>query len=472
MVLVVAIVSLATAYIVTHVGPAPSYAGLASRFDGAGALTELQVLAAPELEGRQPGSPGAEQVAAYIAQRFSEYGLETLKHGLDYRLPWTTQVVAPVTQPILSLHDASGQMVRSYSYREDFGVDISGHGGSGEVNAPVVVLVFPRRSYTVQDFQGLDLRGRIAMYVAENAPSGFEVEALIRGALGIAIIDEDITPRLQLAHPGADYLRPVVLPIFRLHPNAADALLALEGLSVSELRREASEPEADAPAWQMHELNHGLHMRLELSSVQQVTTENVLGVLRGADAVLNDQLVVVAAHYDGPGLQPDGTVFQSANSGASGVAVMLEILRLWTTTGFQPRRTVYFVAWSGGEWEHSGAHQYLEAQAPYSILETVAVFNLDRLGGGGDELLVSGDRDLVGLLLRTAGGSGVPAREGAARQYRYQSAFRAPSLTVGWSENGLRSSKDTIHNVVVDKLAAAGQAVNLALITVGREYDY
>jgi peptide/nickel transport system permease protein len=472
MVVIVSVVSLATAYIVTHVGPAPSYAGLASRFDSTGALTHLYTLADAELEGREPGSPQAQQAAEYIAERFAEYGLETVKQGLDYRLPWTTRVVDPVTQPVLRVRDASGRTLHSFGYRTDFGVDIRGHGGSGEANGPAVLVAFPRPSSGPQDFAGLDLRGLIAVYLEETAPHDFAVEALLRGAVGVVLIDEDINPRLQLAHPEEDYLRPVILPVFRLRPPAADSLLEAVGLSVTQLLDERASSGPGAAAWALHELGTTLHMRLELSAVREVTTDNVLGVLRGADAVLNDQLVIVAAHYDGPGRQPDGTVFRSANNGASGLAVMLEILRLWTTTGFQPRRTMYFVAWSGGEWEHSGAHQYIAAQAPYSILETVAVVNLDRLAQGGDELIISGERDLVDLMLRTAGANGIPAQEGATRSLPYQSAFLAPTLNVAWNGNGRPSVDDTLENVDADKLALAGQAINLALITVGREYDY
>ncbi len=472
MVAVIAAVSLATAYIVTHVGPAPSYASLASRFDANGALTELYILGAPELEGRQAGTPGAEQAAAHIAARFAEYGLETLRPGLGYRLPWTTRVVTPLSQPLLDMQDHSGQVVRSFEYRVDFGVDIRAHGGPGEVTAPVTALSFPGSSHAAERFAGLDLRGRIALYVADDAPPGFAVEALIRGAEGIVLIDEDVTPYLQLGDPGAEYLRPVMLPIFHLRREAADALLEPSGLSVADLRSQAAEAGSSAPAWQAFELGHELHMRLELSPVEEVATENVLGVLRGADAVLNDQLVVVATHYDGAGRQPNGTVLQGVNNGASGVAVMLEILRLWTSTGFQPRRTVYFVAWSGGEWEHSGAHEYLAAQAPYSILETVAVINLDRLGRGGSELVAGGDAKLVNLLLRTADSSGIPARTDGTRTHAYQTAFRAPYLTVQWSDDGLSPAQDVLDNINIDQLGVAGQAINLALITVGREYEY
>ncbi len=473
MVLVIAAISLATAYIVTHVGPAPSYAGLAQRFDDEAAFSHLQALTTPEMAGRQAGTPGADAAAAYIADRFDEYGLETLKLGLDYRLSWSSQVVTPTTQPVLALLDETGQTVRSFTYHVDFGVDINGHGGPGEANAPVALLTFSKPSYRIEEFEGLDLRGRIALYLADNAPPDFAVEALLHGAEGIVVInDNDITPRLQLADSDKDYLRPVVLPIFHIKAAAADELLAPDGLSVEELIQQSAQPAPEEPPWEMHELSRRLHMRLELSPVHEVTTDNVLGVLRGADAQLNKQLVIVAAHYDGAGRQPDGTVLQGANDGASGVAVMLEILRLWTARGFQPRRTMYFAAWAGGEWEHSGAHEYLTVQSPYSVLEIAAVINLDGLGRGGNELRVSGDAKLADLLLRTADSNGVPAREGATGHHPYQNAFRAQNLTVGWADDGLPPTEDTIDNINVAQLSVAGQAINLALITLGREYDY
>jgi len=108
MVLIVAAITLATAYIITHVGPAPSYAGLAQRFDGQAALSHLVALTTPEMEGRQAGTPGGEAAAAYVAARFAEYGLEPISPALDFRLPMTTQVVTPTAQPELALLDQAG----------------------------------------------------------------------------------------------------------------------------------------------------------------------------------------------------------------------------------------------------------------------------------------------------------------------------------------------------------------------------
>ncbi|MBM4430811.1 MAG: M28 family peptidase, partial [Chloroflexi bacterium] len=471
MALIVLAVTLATAYIITHVGPAPSYAGLAQRFDAEAALSHVAALADPLLAGRQVGTSGADAAAAYIAQCFAAYGLETIHAGVDYRLPFTSRIVTPTEQPELTLLDSSGRTVHSFAYRRDFGADINGHGGGGEANAPLTLLTFSKTDYRPEDFAGLDLRDRIVLYLAEQAPFDFAVEALLRGARGILFITEDITPRLQLAKPGGEYLRPITLPIFRLHPTAADLLLSSEGLRVEELLTD-SEAEQAIGGWHARELGLRAHMRLVLSPVQEVTTDNVVAVFRGADAQLNKQLVVVAAHYDGIGAQPDGTILHGANEATSGVAVMLEILRLWTSTGFQPRRTILFAAWAGGEWEHSGAHEYLAAQATYSTLETVAVVNLDGLGGEGSELLISGGSKLTDLLLRCAESSGVAARVGQATNRPYHSAFRAEQVTVGWSDDSLQPAEDTWDKINAAQLGAAGQVINLALITMGREYDY
>jgi len=472
MIVIIAAVTLATAYIITHVGPAPSYAGLAQHFDGQAALSHVIALSAPEMEGRQAGTPGAEAAAAYFAERFREYGLEPIKFGLDFRLPWTTHLVAPVTQPELAMLDDAGEMMRPFAYRTDFGVDINGHGGSGDLSAPVMVCYFPRSPANDREFKGLDLRGHIALYWANDAPQGFEVEALIRGAVGLLIVDDDITPRLQVADPDKDYLRRPQIPVFRISPATADAMLAPDGISIEELLQETSQLGDQETPWKTLKLSHRMHMRLALSPVQEITTDNVVALLEGSDATLNKELVIVAAHYDGIGRQPDGAVLESANSSTSGVATMLEILHLWSVREFQPRRTMIFAAWAGGEWEYSGAHHYAEAHARYSATDTVAVINLNGLGRGGKDLLAEGNAELVDLMLRSAEATGLSARQGGTRSFPYQRAFTEPTLTIGWSDSFLPPERDSADTMSASRLAQAGQAINLTLITISREYDY
>ena len=468
--LVILAICLATAYIVTHVGPAPSYAGLAQRFDAQEALVHVQALSAPEMQGRQVGTPGADAAAAYLAARFAEYGLEPASPQREFRVPMTARVVEPTTQPELALLDGTGAVVTSFAYRTDYGVDIRGHGGAGRADAPLVALTFTGQSLRWEDFRGLDLRGRVALCLADEMPAGFETEALIRGAAGLLVVDERPASHLELADEALEYLLTPALPIFRISPALADALLSADGLSVTDLR---ARPAGEQRAWQARELSRRVHMSLALSPVREVKTDNVLALLRGTDAALNKQLVIVASHYDGPGRQPDGTLLPAANEGASGMATMLEILHLWKARGFQPRRTMLFAAWSGGEWDYSGAHEYVETLGKYSSLQTVAVLNLDGLGRGGDQLVAEGDQRLTDLLQRSAESSNVRTGQGQIKAYPYQSAFsNVATLNVGWQDDGSPAAQDTLDRLSATKLGEAGQCINLMLITLCREYEY
>lgn len=472
MVAAIAVVSLATVYIVTHVGPAPSYASLAQRFDASQAMAQIRTLTTGIMEQRAVETPGADAAAAYVAERFAEYGLETLRPSLPFQLPFTVQLVDLQEQPELLMIDSQGQTLHAFTHRIDFGASIHGHGGSGQTTAPLAVCTFFKSGYQPHEFQGLDLRGQVVMYLDGNAPPDFAIEAQIRGATGILVVDDNVTPRLILADEGQDYLRPPVLPVFHISPQAASILLGPSGLDVTGLQHEIDQADAALRSWAVKQLAQTVRMRLLLSPVRSVQAENVLGVWEGSDAQLNKELVLVSTHYDNPGLQPDGSLFVAANDGASGVGVMLEILRLWSTSGFQPRRTVYFVAWAGGEWEHSGAHEYLENQAVYSVLDLVAVVNLDGLGRGGPELAVDGDASLIDLFGRAGDSSGVTVRQGLTPDHSYYRAFEAPAVTVGWSDDHTLPTEDNANSLSEAQLGSAGQTVNLALITLSREYDY
>ncbi len=472
MALLVLVISLATAYIVTHVGPAPSYANLAQRFDAQAALSHVRALTAPEMEGREPGTAGANLAAAYVAARFAEYGLVALGSQAELRYPMTARVVAPTSAPQLALLDGQGSTTQSFAFRTDFGVSIEGHAGPGQAEGPLAVLAFAQPKLQYQDFKGLDLRGRVALCLADNAPSGWVAEALIRGAIGLLLVDDVAPSRLQLAQADGQYLLRPTLPVFSISVATADAILAADGLSVEQLRSSLDQVANAGRLWEMHDSVSRIRMGIELSPVREVQTDNVLGLLNGTDAALNKQLVVVSAHYDGLGRQPDGTLLPGANDGPSGLATMLEILHLWKTSGFQPRRTVLFAAWAGMEWEHSGAHEYLQTLGRYSALETVAVVNLDGLARGAGNLLVQGDARLADLVLRSAESSGTRAAAGSLTCHPYETAFQVPTVSVGWAGSQTPPLQDTFDTLNPDRLGEAGQVVNLALITLSREYAY
>jgi Zn-dependent M28 family amino/carboxypeptidase len=112
-------------------------------------------------------------------------------------------------------------------------------------------------------------------------------------------------------------------------------------------------------------------------------------MLPGSDLEHRDEIVVIGAHYDHLGRDPDGAVYHGANDNASGVATMLEIARLWQAQGFRPARSVLFAAWDDEEMGLKGSAYYVRNPV-HPLTGTVAALILD-MTGLGDKLYINGD---------------------------------------------------------------------------------
>ena len=78
---------------------------------------------------------------------------------------------------------------------------------------------------------------------------------------------------------------------------------------------------------------------------------NVVGEIPGSD--LADELVMLGAHFDTWHASPN------ASDNTSGVAVMLEAMRILTAVGVQPRRTIRVALWAGEEQGIFGSRAYV-----------------------------------------------------------------------------------------------------------------
>ena len=112
---------------------------------------------------------------------------------------------------------------------------------------------------------------------------------------------------------------------------------------------------------------------------------NVVGVLRGSDPNLAQDVVILCAHYDHLGWTPQG-LCRGAADNASGVAAMLEIAEDLALTHPRPRRSVCFVASDLEETFFLGAFAFTCRQ-DYDPNRIAGVVNLDLLGRDGFEVL-------------------------------------------------------------------------------------
>jgi hypothetical protein len=113
-----------------------------------------------------------------------------------------------------------------------------------------------------------------------------------------------------------------------------------------------------------------------------IRLRNVVGVLRGSDAVLKDSFVLVTAHYDHVGMRP-GTagdnIFNGANDDGSGTVSVIELASALATLKPRPKRSVVFMTFFGEEKGLLGSRYYGRHPA-FPIEKTVADVNLEQVG--------------------------------------------------------------------------------------------
>jgi hypothetical protein len=118
----------------------------------------------------------------------------------------------------------------------------------------------------------------------------------------------------------------------------------------------------------------------------EIRLRNVIGVIPGADRELSGQMLVIGAHYDHLGHGwPDvhkgdeGKIHNGADDNASGVAVLVQLARLFAE-GDPPPRTLLFVAFSGEEAGRLGSQLFLRRLGEHPEERVFAMINLDTVG--------------------------------------------------------------------------------------------
>ena len=122
-----------------------------------------------------------------------------------------------------------------------------------------------------------------------------------------------------------------------------------------------------------------------------IRSQNVVGIVQGADPQLRDEYVVVGANYDNLGthvLTVDGEpvvqLYPGADRNASGVAMLIELARLTAEYQGLFRRSVIFVGFGAGEQATAGAWYFIN-RAFEQTGSVKAMIDLDCLGRGGIE---------------------------------------------------------------------------------------
>jgi len=364
----------------------------------------VQFLADDQLQGRNVGTEGFHKAADYVAEEFRRLGLKPAgTKGYFQPIKFNTLQVVPAQSTVGLVRNGTAQPL-------ELGVEASLNPRAGmppSIEAPMVFvgygMVIPEAHY--DDLAGLDLRGKIAVYVNATAPidapvpvkshysSSVERWNSLRkaGAIGVATIPN---PRPQAARSGDDDLdggpRPPQVS-FELADRSLREFTG-ESIAVSLTRRGAPKffegasqsyeqvqqlVEAGQPLPKF-ELPATLRVKATLTR-GNVESTNVVALLPGSDPALKKEYVVMSAHLDhvGVGRPVKGdAIYNGAMDDASGIASVLEVARLLKQSPNPPKRSVLFAAVTAEEKGELGS-RYFAAHPTVPASAIVADINLD-----------------------------------------------------------------------------------------------
>ena len=398
----------------------------------------LSSLAHDSMEGRGTGTRGSMRAAKFIAEQFRLAGLEPAgDSGYFQHVPLATRAVDP----------GSALVVDGTTLR--LGVDFSISAGRADPTSLDGVQVIYGGVYgdPASALTPDEVRGKLVIFTPAAAPlspagrrgrppapascrdtppdaaaqsgrrggggrggrgrGGFGgASAALQGAAGIAMIEgEQLSARTEWAarHTGTAFVK---------DPAAASSNAATSA-SV-QLTRHAAEVLLGAPVASAAKGTAGKTIRSTITFVERPALGgNVVGIMRGSDPSMANDVVLVDAHYDhlGIGLPSPGStdsVYNGADDDASGTTAVIEIARA-IKAGPAPKRTLVLIATTGEEVGLLGTNWYIgHPVRPLSqMVANLEIEMIDRpdslAGGEGKGWLTGFERSTMGDTLAARG---------------------------------------------------------------------
>ncbi|MBN1584227.1 MAG: M20/M25/M40 family metallo-hydrolase [Anaerolineae bacterium] len=443
---------------------------IARAFDAERAQAHIAALVGAEFAGRQAGSPGAEKAADYIMHRFEEYGLmpaaaitptlsgqTAVSFFQHFPISYTTLMATPGFEIV----DENGKAMATLIYRQDFTLP-RGTAFGGAITGQVILI-------HTSDYGEMYLDGKIALRLVSDAVENEVAQAIEHGAGGLILLDKKTSTKSMLSKAPfpVTALPEETIPVLMLSNKGYDRLFDLVPLEIANALKAGT----SLPALP---LGLEVHIDVPLCAPKTVESANVLGLLPGADPLF-DQVVIIGAHYDHVGDDPDRR-YSGQNDNASGIALLLEIARLWHETDYRPQRSVLFAAWGAQEPGEIGSRYYV-AHPALPLTRTVAAIHLDAVGGGdGFFLQVEGTPAQEGLLRfgfqvaeeRVDGRLALakPSDQGDHLPFRERGV---PSTLVAWRDASEENLPDEMADQVEPyRLGVAGRMVIFALVSIAK----
>jgi aminopeptidase YwaD len=312
----------------------------------------IQDLSAPEMHGRAYVNDGHKIAATYLAKEFKKTGLQKFGGSYFQKFPLTVN-----TQPAAMDLKIDGK------------------------------TLVPGKDYLI-DPSSPSLRGNFNCVVLKTADllnENIFVQKLTKSKDKVILVDlYDLETQSKKAHAK-------ILEIIRfLRYSDAHPAAAILIFSPKKLTWHSSTIQSEKPSF-------SIGLQVEIKKIQQVSihcksrfikktiSQNVIGFLKGR--VASDSLLVISAHYDHLGRMGKNTYFPGANDNASGVALLLQLAKHFSTNENRPKYSLVFVAFGAEELGLLGS-KYFVNHPPFALKNIKFLLNFDLAGTGSKGIQV------------------------------------------------------------------------------------
>lgn len=354
----------------------------------------ISYLASPELKGRKAGSEGDSLAAVYIRDNFRQIGLKPfIGNGFQY--------FSLVTDVIAGKRNSLKTDEKKFTAGKDF--QPFSFSTSDSLTAQVVFAGFgitgESDSLKWDDYKGLDVKGKWLLILRgdpepDNPTSAFipmasdrakALAAKDKGAAGVLLVTPssidradrpiDITFDKSVSDAG--------IPVISITRALAANILSLPVTAVDSIEKRMIAAKQSTAFLTKSTLS----ARSEINR-EKAISRNIAFVLKGSDATLANEYIVVGAHYDHLGMGGEGSgsrvpdtvaVHYGADDNASGVASLIELAKHFASNPLQTPRSIVFVAFGAEEMGIIGSRYFVE-HLPVPVKSIKAMINMDMVG--------------------------------------------------------------------------------------------
>jgi len=363
----------------------------------------MRFLASDAMAGRDTATVTGDVTAEYVASQLLAYGVEPagddgtfLQHyplvrsGLDLeRLRFDMHV--------------DGELERSFVADDEYAV--RGYGAAGYDMRGGVVFAghgLVDNASGVDDFGGLDVEGRFVLVLAgaptiEDIDPGLVVASNWRakqehakglGALGLIIINPPDDERAaqwfrfakarmrgQSMNLGGEERASNPFPRLYVESAVAEAMFDAAGHDFAE----ALDLRTDTAGLGGFTLSD---VTLDLAApvaAEELSSANTVGIIRGSDPELADEMLVLSAHMDHVGVDDSGEIYNGADDNASGTSVILMAAQALARDPSRLRRSIVILGVTGEEKGLLGSEWWV-SNPTVDIDKVVGNINIDMVG--------------------------------------------------------------------------------------------